>query len=85
MAWLRARALVARTPGQTSDAAIFVTRTGRLVAKEGPTAYFATEKLQGGLHPLIEAKARPQFLIGEFEQGVFAAMRSVEIRVEVVP
>ncbi len=28
MAWLRVRALIARTPGNTSDAAIFVTRTG---------------------------------------------------------
>lgn len=29
VAWLRARALIARAPGQTSDAAISVTRTGR--------------------------------------------------------
>jgi hypothetical protein len=28
LAWLRARALIARTPGQTSDAAITVTRHG---------------------------------------------------------
>lgn len=33
------------------------------------------------LHSLIEAEARPQFLIGKPEQGVFAAMRAVEIRV----
>jgi hypothetical protein len=35
VAWLRARALVARTPGQTSDAAISVTRTGKRIAAEG--------------------------------------------------
>ena len=33
------------------------------------------------LHPLIESEARPQFLIGRPEQGVFASMRAVEIRV----
>lgn len=33
------------------------------------------------LHPLIEAEARPQFLINKPEQGVFASMRAVEIRV----
>lgn len=81
LAWLRARALIARSPGQTSDAAIFVTRTGRQVAKEGPKAFYAAERLQGGVHPLVEAKARPQFLIGEYEQGVFASLKAVEVRV----
>ena len=33
------------------------------------------------LHPLIEAETRPQFLIGKHEQGVFASMRAVEVRV----
>jgi uncharacterized protein (TIGR02391 family) len=33
------------------------------------------------LHPLIESEARPLFLIGKPDQGVFASMRAVEIRV----
>jgi uncharacterized protein (TIGR02391 family) len=33
------------------------------------------------LHPLIEAEARPQFLINKPEQGVFASMKAVEVRV----
>lgn len=81
IAWLRARALIARTPGQSSDAAIFITRTGRRVLADGTTAFHASERLQGGSHRLIESKARPQFLIGEYEQGVFAAMKAVEVRV----
>jgi uncharacterized protein (TIGR02391 family) len=81
MGWLRARALIARKPGQTADSAIVVTRTGRKVASDGPTAFHAVERLQGGVHPIIEAKARPQFLIGEYEQGVFSAMKAVEVRV----
>ena len=48
---------------------------------DGPDAFYATERLQRGLHPTIERKARPQFLIGEYEQGVFVAMKAVEVRV----
>lgn len=81
MAWLRARALIARTPGQTSDAAIFVTRTGHRVLADGPNAFYATERLQGGVHRLIEATARSQFLIGQYELGVLASMKAVEVRV----
>ena len=33
------------------------------------------------LHPLIEAEARPQFLIRKLDQAVFASLRAVEIRV----
>jgi uncharacterized protein (TIGR02391 family) len=33
------------------------------------------------LHPLIEAEARPQFMIRKFDQAVFASLRTVEIRV----
>jgi len=81
LGWLRARALVARPPGNSADAAIFVTRTGRRVAAEGPRAFYAAERLQGSLHPLIEEAARPQFLIGKYELAVFASMRAVEVRV----
>jgi len=81
MAWLRSRALIARTPGQPSDAAISVTRTGRRIAAEGPTAFYAAERLQGSLHPRIEQEARPQVLIGKYELAVFASMKAVEVRV----
>jgi uncharacterized protein (TIGR02391 family) len=33
------------------------------------------------LHPLIEAQARPQFMIRKYGQAVFASLRAVEIRV----
>lgn len=81
LAWLRGKALIARTPDQSSDAAIFVTRTGQRVAREGLTQFLAAERLSGGVHHLIEAKVRPQFLLGEYELGVFAAMKTVEVRV----
>jgi uncharacterized protein (TIGR02391 family) len=81
LGWLRARGLIASDPDQSSSDAIFVTRTGRRVVEDGPDAFYATERLQRGLHPMIEKKARPQFLIGEYEQGVFASMKAVEVRV----
>lgn len=81
MGWLRARSMIARDPGQSADGAIFVTRLGHRVAAEGKQVFFATERLQGGLHPSIEPVARPQFLIGAYEQGVFASMKAVEVRV----
>ena len=72
--WLLARGLVAADPDQSSADAIFVTRTGHRVIEDGPDAFYATERLQrGSLHPLIEREARPQFLIGKYELGVFAA------------
>lgn len=80
-AWLEGRALVAHDPTAGSESARFVTRTGKLVVQEGPDAFYATERLQRGLHRLIEAEARPQFLIGKYELGVFAAMKAIEVRV----
>jgi len=80
-AWLKARGLTAPDPDQQSADAIFVTRIGRRVLEDGPDSFYATERLQRGVHPIIEGKARPQFLIGEYEQGVFGAMKAVEIRV----
>ena len=78
--WLSGRCLIATDPEQSSTSA-FVTRIGRRVVAEGPDVFYATERLQRDLHPTIEAKARPQFLIGEYEQGVFSAMKAVEVRV----
>lgn len=34
-----------------------------------------------GLHPSIEQPVRRQFLLGEYEQAVFVAMKAVEVRV----
>jgi uncharacterized protein (TIGR02391 family) len=79
--WLHARGLIAHSKDQSSSDSMFVTRTGHLVAKEGPQVFYATEQLQRGLHPKIENEARPQFLIGKYELGVFAALKAVEIRV----
>ncbi len=79
--WLSARGLIAVDPNESSSDSVFVTRMGRRVLEDGPDAFYATERLQRGLHPAIERKARPQFLMGEYEQGVFVSMKAVEVRV----
>lgn len=80
LGWLRNRGLLARTPGD-SDAAIFVTRAGRAALQHGLARVRAEGRLQEGLHALIEKRSRRQFLLGEYEQAVFVAMKAVEVRV----
>jgi len=79
--WNEYNYLLAAQRGYRGDAAISITRTGRRVIEEGPIAFRASERLQGGIHPRIEREARPQFLIGKYELGVFASMKAVEVRV----
>jgi uncharacterized protein (TIGR02391 family) len=81
LGWLRARGFIARTPGQSHDAAIFVTRAGRSAVDNDLTHVRALDRLHEGLHPAIERRARRQFLLGEFEQAVFVSMKAVEVRV----
>ncbi len=81
LGWLRSRGLIARTPGQTADAVIFVTRAGHDALKHGLARVRAEARLQEGLHPLLERRCRRQFLLGEYEQAVFVAMKAVEVKV----
>jgi len=78
--WSRAHGLIAHDFTQSSAEAVFVTRLGNKVLSEGVRVLQATERAQG-VHPRIEAVARPQFLIGQFELGVFASLKAVEVRV----
>jgi uncharacterized protein (TIGR02391 family) len=80
-AWLRSRGLIARTPGQTEPSAIFITRAGHQALENGLAQVRAAHLLQEGLHPLVEQRARRQFLLGEYEQAVLVAMKAVEVRV----
>lgn len=82
MAWLRGRAFIARTPGpMAAESAIFVTPRGNEAISQGLRTVRAVERLEQELHPLIEQRVRRQFLLGEYEQSVFVAMKAVEVRV----
>ncbi len=81
-AWLESEALIAHGPSGTGYP-YFVTKRGEELAKEvDPIRRIADEaRLAAGLHPLIEARVRQQFLLREYELAAFAALREVEIRV----
>lgn len=81
MAWLRGNAFIARTPGQSSSDAIFVTTRGREALEQGLTTVRAVRRVEHDLHPLIAQRVRRQFLLGEYEQAVFVGMKAVEVRV----
>jgi uncharacterized protein (TIGR02391 family) len=78
--WLYANQLVAVSPGQSSTTACFVTRRGRRVLDEGLAPLRAMHRI-ADLHPLLGRVVEQQFQLGQYELGVFAALRAVEIRV----
>jgi uncharacterized protein (TIGR02391 family) len=81
MAWLHARGLIARKIEEHSSHIIFVTRWGHAALSRSLPAVRAVERIQENLHPLIGQRVRRQFLLGEYEQAIFVAMKAVEVRV----
>ncbi|XVV02507.1 TIGR02391 family protein [Actinosynnema sp. CA-248983] len=79
--WLRAHGMIARDLNKGSDSAIFVTRWGHEALTKKISEIRAINRLQANLHPLIEQKARRQFLLGEYETAIFVSMKAVEVRV----
>ena len=79
--WILANALVARTPSQGATEAVFVTRFGNEVLARGVDFMRATQRISTDLMPELEAKVRPQYLLGDYELAALAAMREVEIAV----
>lgn len=81
--WLCVHGLLARDPEQMSSDFYYVTARGHHVAAEGDGLALvqAQRRLDIDLHPRIAARVRSQFLLGEYELAVLAALREVEIRV----
>jgi uncharacterized protein (TIGR02391 family) len=79
--WLITRGLVVRDPSQSSADAYRVSRLGSQTLKYGVARLAAGERLGVALHPRLAQRIEQQFLIGEFELAVFAAMKEVEVRV----
>lgn len=79
--WLMTRGLVVRDPSQNSADAYQVSRLGRETLRYGVARLAAAERLGVALHPRIAQRIEQQFLLGEFELAVFAAMKEVEVRV----
>jgi uncharacterized protein (TIGR02391 family) len=81
VAWLHARGMVARVLEDHSGNRIFVTRWGREALTRSLAEIRAVDRIQDNLHPLIAQRVRRQFLLGEYEQAIFVAMKAVEVRV----
>lgn len=79
--WLMSHGLVVRDPSQSSADAYRVSRLGEDVLRYGAAKLLAAERLGVALHPRIAQRVHQQFLLGEFELAVLAALREVEVRV----
>jgi uncharacterized protein (TIGR02391 family) len=80
-AWLITHGLVARDPTQSSADAYRVTRLGEQTLKDGGARLVAAERLGVSLHHRIAQQVEEQFLLGQYDLAVFAALGEVEIRV----
>lgn len=80
--WLYRQGLVAPERISNEPGDFFVTRLGREVAQSGDTRRLrASARVALDLHPALESRVRPQFLMGEYDLATFAAMKAVEVRV----
>ena len=83
LAWLENEGLIAQDPIQKNKDWPFITRRGRKL--ENRTAVEAYRKAnllpKELLHPVINHKAYPLFLRGEYDTGVFQAFKEVEVAV----
>jgi Protein of unknown function (Hypoth_ymh) len=82
--WLIHQGLIALRSDESSvNGWGYVTERGHKAARDprGLDRARAEARIGVELHPLLEQKIRPQFLLGEHELAVLAAMREVEIRV----
>jgi uncharacterized protein (TIGR02391 family) len=79
--WLRMHGMIARRIEDSNPDSIFVTRRGHEALAKSLAEIRAVDRVQENLHPLLQQRVRRQFLLGEYEQAIFVAMKAVEIRV----
>jgi len=82
-AWIESRGLLGRTEVDPHGNWGRLTTQGMELARENDalTKIHASERLAGNLDPVLEAKVRPLFGMGDFETACFAAMKEVEVAV----
>lgn len=80
-AWLVNRGLVVTDVNQTTAEAFLISRQGHEALERGLPWLRAVQRLDLQLVVELEAKARPQFLRGDFEAAVFMALKEVEVKV----
>lgn len=81
VAWLHARGMIAHIIEDHTGNLVFVTRWGHEALTRSLAEIRAVDRIQDNLHMLIAQRVRRQFLLGEYEQAIFVAMKAVEVRV----
>ena len=81
--WLCMHGLLAVEPESHQSGSCYITERGQqvLTANDGLALVQAQKRLDIELHPRIAGRVRSQFMLGEYELAVLAALREVEIRV----
>ncbi|WP_432741797.1 TIGR02391 family protein [Streptomyces sp. JH002] len=79
--WLLNRGLVVWNVHKDTPASFMISRQGHAALDRGLAWIQAVQRLDIELVPVLEAKARPQFLRGDFEAAALLAMKEVELRV----
>src|SRR5688572_693281 len=79
--WLQTHGLISWNPEKDEPTAFVVSRRGEQLLKAGLPWLRAVARLDIGLTPVLEHKARPLFLRGDFETAAFIAMKEVEVQV----
>jgi uncharacterized protein (TIGR02391 family) len=80
--WLETHGLVAQDSEKGSAEARIVTRIGaRMIEQKSLKEILAAERIALALHPSLEGRIRPIFLLGDYETAAFKAMKEVEVRV----
>lgn len=80
-AWISNRGLIVSNVNQSATEAFLISRLGHEVLEKGLVWLRAVQRLDVELLPELEAKARPQFLRGDFEAAAFMSMKEVEVAV----
>lgn len=81
-AWLETQGLLVWNPAQNSSNARMVTRAGhRALELQSLDEIRAAHRIGLSLHPSLEGRIRPVFLLGDYETAAFKAMKEVEVRV----
>jgi hypothetical protein len=86
--WLESEGFLAPEPEPCPDHGWrYVTDRGWDLAQSGgdPVTFTAGKYLpMGSLHPRLEEKARPHYVMGDYDTAVFTAMKCVEVAVRQV-
>jgi uncharacterized protein (TIGR02391 family) len=81
-AWLESHGLLGPDPTQSAGWQRVTSRGRTLAVDPGALSVIVAEdRLSMDLHPLLEAKVRRIFTLGDLETAAFAAMKEVEVRV----